>query len=137
MTLMELMIVMVIIAVLVALMVPATLKLRAHATTTKERSARLTLRNAILSYHAHYEKWPVGDQVNKEEFRSRDVITKLRENADNKIFWEGEDWIKSSSGQEYVVVINPFGTYPVKQDDALWTPQNVGPASYKVYFLLK
>jgi prepilin-type N-terminal cleavage/methylation domain-containing protein len=134
MTLMELMVVMVIIGILVGLTVPATLKLRSHATATKERSARLTLRNAVLSFHAHYGMWPVGNQSGREEFTSKDVIKQLRPggtyNTQDKIFWEGEDEIKSASGLTYYVVINPLGMYPIQQGDGFETDK-------KVYFLLK
>jgi prepilin-type N-terminal cleavage/methylation domain-containing protein len=134
MTLMELMVVMVIIGILVGLTVPATLKLRSYATATKERAARLTLRNAILSFRTQYGMWPLGDQVTKQEFSSKDVIKQLRPdgafNTDKKIFWEGEDEIKSASGLTYYVVINPLGMYPIQQGDGFENDK-------QVYFLLK
>jgi prepilin-type N-terminal cleavage/methylation domain-containing protein len=116
-SLMELMIVILIIAVLVGLLVPATILIRKRAAETKVRSARITLRNALLNFHAEYGLWPVGNQEDKASFKSSEVILALRptglHNIRNKLFWEGEDMITDLNGREYSVVIKPDGKKPI------------------------
>jgi type II secretory pathway pseudopilin PulG len=118
---MELMIVMVIIGIIVGLLVPATILIRKRAAETKIRSSRITLKNALLNFHAEYGVWPVGDQVAKATFPSSDVIVQLRptglNNIRKKLFWEGEDFIKTLDGREYSVVINPDGKKPIGSTD--------------------
>jgi prepilin-type N-terminal cleavage/methylation domain-containing protein len=122
MTLMELLIVMVIIGVLVALLLPATAKMRNRATAAKEKALRVTLVNAVLNYHAEYGKWPVASQPGSgsKEYNSSDVIPQLRSygNERQKNFWEGDDRVLRSGGpSEYKVRINPQGRYPIGEVD--------------------
>lgn len=136
-TLLELMIVMVIIAILVGFLVPATIKMRKTAAETKVRSGRVVLRNAVLNFHAEYGLWPVGDQVTSNEvFASSEVIEQLRptgaRNVRHKLFWERpEDKITKLGGQEYSVGINPRGKKPIGSDSQSMDFDQ----RYTVYFL--
>lgn len=121
-TLIELMVVMVIIGILVGLLVPATIRVRKVAAADKVTTMRLSLRNAILNYHAEYGLWPVGDQVSTNQFSSTEVIAQLRpdgpRNPRSQTFWERTDTkITTLSGQEYYVVINPNGRKPIDKSE--------------------
>lgn len=127
MTLMELMIVMVIIGVLVSLILPATIKMRNTVTAKKERATRVTFINAVQNYHTEYGKWPVADTDQPDEIKpvkaypSSDVIPQLRPDSPNnprrKLFWEGEDQVKTIGGQEYWLRINIHGVLLIGSTD--------------------
>ncbi len=114
MTLMELLMVIAVIGVLVALLIPATVKMRGKATAAKEKALRVTFINAVLSYHAEYGEWPVTPQPEvATDYLSQTVIDKLRSNDRGKLFYEGDDQVKTTAGQEYYLRINPSGQYPI------------------------
>lgn len=110
MTLMELLMVIAVIGILIALLIPATIKMRGRANDEKERALRVSFINAVLSYHAEYGDWPVPTEP---DALSSAVIDKLRSNDRGKLFWEGDDQLKTTAGQEYKLHINPSGQYPI------------------------
>ena len=120
MTLMELLVVMVIIGVLVALLLPATVKMRNHAAEVKEKALRVTLINAVLNYHAEYCEWPVEPQPGVSAvYSSSALIPRLRAGGNDrkKNFWEGDDKVLQSGGpDEYKIRINPQGMYPIGEN---------------------
>jgi type II secretory pathway pseudopilin PulG len=126
MTLLELMIVIVVIGILIALLIPATVKMRNRASAVKEKSVRVTFLNAVLNYHAEYGVWPVADPPDStpKVYKSSLVITQLRSigNARHMAFWEGEDEIKTMDGQEYSLRINPLGKYPIGESIDEFSP---------------
>lgn len=132
MTLLEVLVVIAIIGLLMGLLLPATMKMRHRARETKENGDRVELATAILAFHAEYGLWPLGDQVNKQEFPNADVIAALSisgpNNTKKKIFYEGESEIKLPDGKSLFVGINPAGKYPIHEG------RNQFDASYTVYF---
>lgn len=63
MTLIEMMVVIVVIAVLFSIMMPAVSRLRQRAHAADAEATRAVLRDAILQYHFEYGRWPVEDDI--------------------------------------------------------------------------
>lgn len=119
-TLIELLTVIFIVGLLVAMLVPATLKMRDRGKAAKAAVARASLRTAILNYHADYGEWPIADSSQKTTVKSSEVITKLRPDPTDpksRLFWEGVDQITDQEGREYSVTFNPDGRYPINPED--------------------
>lgn len=67
MTLIELMVVILVIAILFAIMMPAVGRLRERARRADAEAARTVLRDAILQYHFEYGRWPIDYSALQEE----------------------------------------------------------------------
>ncbi len=75
MTLVELLVVIVVIAVLFAILMPAIGRLRERAHEVDAEAAMKTLRDAIVQYHFEYGVWPLDYDLHAGAIRTGDVIT--------------------------------------------------------------
>ena len=113
-TLIELMVVILLIGILAGLLLPATQLMRRRAVAARAEGEATNLRNAIMTYHLEYGRWPVGGDGEYEGGVFKDnteIIRHLRpghEKNPRKIaFWEHPDPIfRDPWSVPYEVIIN-------------------------------